>query len=932
MSEHVVVRGAREHNLKAIDVAFPRQALVVIAGPSGAGKSSLAFDTIYAEGQRRYVESMSLQARQHLERLPKARVDLIEGLSPTIGVQAGAFGASPRSTVGSVTELADLLRLLFARLGEQFCPRCGQRVESLSVAHMVDRILAQPAGARFSVRAPVARDVVGDLASEIEALKRAGFVRAVLDGRRVELSELRLPVASRSHSLAAEVDRLAVKPEARARLADSLELALRVGAGVVIVAFEGGEELLLSDRAACTRCGLVLGVLEPASLSRHSPQGACEACAGLGLRMRVDPERVVQDAALSLRQGAIAAWGPPGRRYYQSMLERLLAAVKVDPDAPFETLSQALRTRILHGSAAGARARGHEGVIAGLERRLNDVAASRADRETTQWLENELAPFLQQDQCEVCLGSGLSARARAVKLQGTTFHELSDLPVSQLTTRLSQLSWPGAQASIAEPVLREMQGRLSVLGDLGVAHLSLARKSQSLSRGEAERIRLATHLSAGLSGVLYVLDEPTTGLHPRDTERLLAVLAGLKQRGNTLLVVEHDLDVIAAADHVIDMGPGSGERGGQVMASGTPAQIAAAVQAPTGRYLSAHRGIELPAARAAASSSIAIRDARAHNLRGVDADVPIGRLTCVTGVSGSGKSSLIMHTLVPALQDKLAGTSRQLAATVTGLDGFARVVHVDQSPIGRTPRSAPVTYAGIFAPIRELFAGLPEARARGFGPERFSFNVKGGRCEQCQGAGVMRVEMQYLADVYVTCELCHGKRYDRETLEVRYRGRSIADLLEGSVDDASEWLGHLPRVAEALASLRVVGLGYLRLGQSATTLSAGEAQRVRLARELARKDAGITLYALDEPTAGLHLSEIELLARVLDGLVEAGHTVVVIEHSLELVKRADHVIDLGPEGGAEGGCLLVQGPPAAVAGCALSHTGRFLAQRLDSAR
>jgi excinuclease ABC subunit A len=926
MTDSLIVRGARQHNLKNIDVCLPRGRLVVVTGPSGSGKSSLAFDTIHAEGQRRYVESLSMQARQHLGRLPRPKVDLIEGLSPTIGVQAGGLSQSPRSTVGSVTEIADLLRLLLARLGQQHCPKCGQRVVALTVPQMTDRVLARSPGLRFSVRAKIARDMVGDLAAELAALRREGFVRVVVDGRISDLAELAPLSASRAHSLDVDVDRLAVKPEARGRLADSLELGLRVGKRVVLIAFEDGETLELSDRLICTRCGLEQTELTPGALSWNG-QGACDACGGLGVRLRFDPERVVPDGRLSLREGAIAPWGSPGRRYHASMLERLLSAQKVDADKPWQQLPKATRTRILQGGGSGPHA--YEGVIPGLERRLRELAQPRGDHATLEWMEQELEPFMAQERCDVCHGTRLSARALAVRLDDASLHDLSVLQLDALAGRLQAIRWSPAESAVAEPIVREIDARLAVLVDLGVGYLNLARESRGLSRGEAERIRLAAHLGAGLTGVVYVLDEPTTGLHARDTERLVGILRALCARGNSVIVVEHDLDVIAAADHVIDMGPLAGEHGGQVIASGPPAQIAATPGAPTGRFLAQGRGIDMPArVRDPASRFISIRDARTHNLRGVDADIPIARLTCVSGVSGSGKSSLIMHTLVPAAQAALRGVPMGVAASISGLEAITRVVHVDQSPIGRTPRSNPATYTGLLTPIRELFASLPEARARGFGPERFSFNIKGGRCEQCQGAGQIRVEMQFLPDVYMECDVCHGARYERETLEVRYRGRNIAEVLATSVDEAAELFTHLPRVAETLASLRMVGLGYLELGQSATTLSAGEAQRLRLARELARHDHGATLYALDEPTAGLHLSEIELLAHVLDDLIDKGHTVVVIEHNLELAKRADHVIDLGPEGGSEGGRVIASGPPGQLARSSASHTGRALAARL----
>jgi excinuclease ABC subunit A len=928
MTERVVVRGAREHNLKNIDVAFPRGCLCVITGPSGSGKSSLAFDTIYAEGQRRYVESLSVRARRQLGGLSKPDVDLIEGLSPAIGVQAGELHHSPRSTVGTVTEIHDLLQLLFARVGQQHCPRCGHAVEALSVPQMVDRVLSRAPGARFSVRAPYARGLEGDAAAELAQLRADGFVRAVVDGALIELADVRALRTGRAHSIDVDVDRLSVKPESRSRLSESIELGLRKGNGLVRIAFEGGEALTLVGREVCANCGLELGELTPASLSWYSERGACERCRGLGRRMQFDPARVVPDDALSLRGGAIAAWGAPEGRYYQAMLAELQAAMAVDADKPFAKLPAATRERVLRGGGK----KGYAGVIAGLERRLSELERRRGDEESYDFLLQELEPFMLDERCDACLGARLNPRALALRVDGANVFELSSLELEPFAARLRGVSWPSEQAKVAEPIVREIAARIAVLVDLGVGYVDLARESRTLSRGEAERIRLAAHLGANLAGVLYVLDEPTTGLHPRDTQRLLRTLLALRDRGNTVLVVEHDIDLIAAADHVIDLGPRSGERGGELMASGTPAEVAATPGAPTAPYLRARKGVE-PARRSEpAERFIRVRDARTHNLRGVDADVPLGRVSCVTGVSGSGKSSLVMHTLLPAAQAALRGEAPRVAARVEGLEAIGRVVHLGQASIGRTPRSTPATYVGVFGAIRELFAELPESRVRGFGAERFSFNAKGGRCERCQGAGGIRVDMQFLPDVYVRCDVCGGRRYDRETLEPRYRGRNIADVLDATVDEASELFAQLPRVSEAFSSMRAVGLGYLRLGQSATTLSAGEAQRLRLARELIRRDAAATLYALDEPTAGLHPSEVELLAQVLEGLAARGHTVVVVEHNLELAARADFVLDLGPEGGAAGGQVIAAGTPLQVALSAASQTAPFLAARLGVAR
>ncbi|HMI91261.1 MAG TPA: excinuclease ABC subunit UvrA, partial [Polyangiales bacterium] len=921
----VVVRGARQHNLKNIDVAFPRDRLVVISGPSGSGKSSLAFDTLYAEGQRRYVESLSLRARQQLARMPRPDVDMIDGLSPAIGVQASELGGGPRSTVGTVSEIHDLLRLLFARAGEQHCPQCGTRIDPRSVAAMVDRVLALPEGTRVRIQAPLLRKGLGaeaggaeplDLEPLFERLRREGYARVVLDGEVIDLGTPRALPRRGQHTLDVDIDRLVIKPGVRSRLADSIELALREGGNTLRVAIEGGEPLDLTTGTRCMRCGFALPELTLATFSFNSPAGACEKCAGLGERRRFDQALVVPDPQRSLRAGAIAAWGTPEGRYHARMLEALLAAIKLDADAPFAQLPARTRERILTGG------KGYEGVLSGLERRRSELEARSSDDDDLDWLEQELLPFMRRDVCEHCHGARLNARALGVRIAGQTIADLGARQLDALLAWCEALQWPEASAPIAEPILSAVRARLQVILDLGLAYLSLNRESRSLSRGEAERIRLAAHLGAGLCGVLYVLDEPTTGLHSRDTARLLATLGRLRDRGNTVLVVEHDLDVIAAADHVIELGPGAGALGGHVLVSGTPEQVQATAGAPTAAYL--QRRAEPPPARVPRPRSerwIAIRGARVHNLDGVDADLPIGRFSCVTGVSGSGKSSLVMHTLLPAARACLRGEPADVAATVSGLDAFERVVHVDQSPIGRTPRSNPATYSGLLGPIRELFAELPEARARGYRAERFSFNVKGGRCEACQGAGFVRVAMEFLPDAYVRCASCGGGRFDRETLEVRYRGRSIADVLASTVDEASELFGALPKLSEGLAGLRNVGLGYLQLGQSASSLSAGEAQRLRLGKELARRGAARTLYVLDEPSAGLHASEVDVLARVLQGLVDEGHTVVLVEHQLELVLAADYVLDLGPEGGAAGGRVLVAGTPADVAACTHSHTG-----------
>jgi excinuclease ABC subunit A len=932
--ECIRVRGARTHNLKNVNLDLPRNRLVVITGLSGSGKSSLAFDTLYAEGQRRYVESLSAYARQFLQLMEKPDVDLIEGLSPAISIEQRAAGHNPRSTVGTITEIHDYLRLLFARAGEPHCPEHGIRLSASSVAQMVDHVLQLPEETRLMILAPLVVGRKGEQADLFDELRAQGFVRLRVDGQVHEIDALPRLKKNARHTVEVVVDRLRVRRDAQQRLAESFETALRHADGrALAVETDSGREHLFSAKFACPVCSYSLPELEPRLFSFNNPMGACPRCDGLGTVTFFDPARVAAFPELSLASGAIKGWDRRNQFYFQ-MLQSLAAHYGFDIETPFGALPRRIQEVVLHGSGeekipfvyAGERGNRHlrehafEGVIPNLERRYRETDSAV--------VREELAKYLNSRACPECAGTRLRREARHVTVAGRTIYELSALTLAQAAAFFDTLALAGAKQAVAAKVVREILNRVTFLNNVGLDYLSLDRAADTLSGGEAQRIRLASQIGSGLTGVMYVLDEPSIGLHQRDNARLIATLKQLRDAGNTVIVVEHDADAIRGADHVVDMGLGAGEHGGSVIAQGSPDEIARHPDSLTGQYLSGRRRIEVPALRHRPDPArrLAVRGATGNNLKGISVSVPVGLFVCVTGVSGSGKSTLVNDTLYAAAARALNGAAVEPAPfeSVSGIELFDRVVGVDQSPIGRTPRSNPATYTGLFAPIRELYAGVPEARARGYGAGRFSFNVKGGRCEACQGDGVLKVEMHFLPDIYVPCDVCHGERYNRETLDIRYKGRNIHEVLQMTVEQAAGFFGAVPAIARKLQTLLDVGLGYVKLGQSATTLSGGEAQRVKLALELSKRDTGRTLYILDEPTTGLHFHDIDLLLRVLARLRDHGNTVIVIEHNLDVVKTADWVIDLGPEGGEGGGRVVAEGTPEDVARNKASHTGRYL--------
>jgi len=949
MLNRIEVRGAREHNLKGVDVDLPKNALTVITGLSGSGKSSLAFDTIYAEGQRRYVESLSAYARQFLEMMSKPDVDHIEGLSPAISIEQKTTSKNPRSTVATVTEIYDYMRLLWARVGVPYSPATGLPITAQTVSQMVDRVMALPEGTRLYLLAPIVRGRKGEYRKELAQLQKDGFTRVKIDGAFVAIEEAPALDKKYKHDIDVVVDRLAVKEGLESRLAESFETALKLAEGLAIVeladapaeAPEAERRILFSEKFACPVSGFTISEIEPRLFSFNAPQGACPACDGLGEKQHFDPDLIVPNHALTLEKGAVAPWAKsnPPSPYYMQVLASVGRAYGFTLKSRWADLSAEARHAILFGTGGRAIAlrfedgrkayevvKTFEGVVRNLEKRLNT--------ESTM-IREELERYQSPSPCEACNGDRLRPEALSVKIAGETIAMAVRRPVGEA------LRWARGvadqltpkQRAIGDRILKEIVERLGFLDNVGLDYLNLDRKSGTLSGGESQRIRLASQIGSGLSGVLYVLDEPSIGLHQRDNDRLLATLKRLRDLGNTVLVVEHDEDAIRLADHIVDMGPGAGVHGGEVVASGTLADILATPGSITGDYLSGRRAIAVPATRRKGSGKkLTVKNARGNNLRGVTASIPLGTFTCITGVSGSGKSTFTIDTLFNAAAREL-NNARVLAAPHDGLDGLQhldKVIDIDQSPIGRTPRSNPATYTGCFTNIRDWFAGLPEAQARGYKPGRFSFNVKGGRCEACQGDGVLKIEMHFLPDVYVTCDVCHGARYNRETLEVKFKGKSIADVLDMTVEDGVEFFKAVPPIREKLAMLNEVGLGYVKIGQQATTLSGGEAQRVKLAKELARRATGNTLYILDEPTTGLHFEDVRKLLEVLHALVDQGNSVVVIEHNLDVIKTADWLLDLGPDGGDKGGQVVVEGTPEVVAACEASWTGKYLAPLLAS--
>jgi len=929
------IRGARTHNLRNFDLVLPRDRLIVFTGLSGSGKSSLAFDTIYAEGQRRYVESLSAYARQFLSMMDKPDVDAIEGLSPAIAIEQKSTSHNPRSTVGTVTEIYDYLRLLFARAGTPRCPDHGTPLAAQTISQMVDQVLALAEGTPLLLLAPVIQERKGEHAQAIEQLKAQGFVRARIDGKVIELDAPPKLDAKRKHSIEAVVDRFKVRADLAPRLAESFETALKLAEGTARVAFmeePKKSELIFSDKFACPLCGYSLQELEPRLFSFNNPAGACPECDGLGVRQFFDPVRVVHHPHLSLADGAIRSWDRRNAYFFQ-LIQSLAHHYKFDVETPFAELPQKTRNVILFGSdtkiefryvdAKGGvtnRAHSWEGIVPNLERRYKETE-SIAVRE-------ELSKYLSTQPCPECHGMRLNRAARNVFVADRSLPAISALSVSAALAFFDELNLAGWRGEIADKVRKEIADRLKFLADVGLEYLTLDRSADTLSGGEAQRIRLASQIGSGLVGVMYILDEPSIGLHQRDNERLLDTLKHLRDLGNTVIVVEHDEDAIRQADYVVDLGPGAGVHGGQIVAQGAPREIENAAQSLTGQYLAGTRSIAVPALRTPVQDDRKLRivNARGNNLQNISVDIPLGVMTCVTGVSGSGKSTLVNDTLYLQVAGKLNDTNYAPAPCdgIEGLDHIDRVIDIDQSPIGRTPRSNPATYTGLFSPIRDIFAAVPEARARGYEAGRFSFNVKGGRCEACQGDGVIKVEMHFLPDVYVACDVCKGKRYNRETLEVRYKGKSIAEILDMTVEDAFAFFRNVPAVASKLQTLMDVGLAYIRLGQNATTLSGGEAQRVKLAKELSKRSTGRTLYILDEPTTGLHFFDIEQLLSVLHRLRDEGNTIVVIEHNLDVIKTADWIIDLGPEGGSGGGHIVAVGTPEDIARHPRSHTGRYL--------
>nr|WP_277998191.1 excinuclease ABC subunit UvrA [Zhaonella formicivorans] len=941
MKDKIIIKGARAHNLKNIDVEIPRDKFVVLTGLSGSGKSSLAFDTIYAEGQRRYVESLSAYARQFLGQMDKPDVDYIEGLSPAISIDQKTTSKNPRSTVGTVTEVYDYLRLLFARVGHVHCHKCGKPISQQTVSQMVDQILSYPARTKIQVLAPVVRGRKGEHQKILEDIKKQGYVRVRVDGEVRDVTEPISLEKNKKHSIEVVVDRIIIKEGIENRLADSLEAALRLGDGIVQIDVDGKEDLIFSEKFACVDCGVGLEEVNPRTFSFNSPYGACPQCSGLGFKMEVDPGLVVPNPSLSIAQGAIAPWSSSTSNYYPQLLASVAKKYRFSLDTPFRELPEEARRVILYGSGEEKVKFNYkdqfgnsrvfevpfEGVIPNLERRYKETQSD--------WSRGEIEEYMSTTPCPACKGARLRPEALAVKIGGKNIDEVTRMSIDAALKFFNGLQLTERERLIARQILKEINARLGFLVDVGLNYLTLNRAAGTLSGGEAQRIRLATQIGSSLVGVLYILDEPSIGLHQRDNERLIATLKHLRDIGNTLIVVEHDEDTMRAADYIIDIGPGAGAGGGQVVAAGTLEEIKANPNSITGQYLSGRKRIPVPKYRRPGNGKwLEIVGARENNLQNLNVSIPLGLFNCVTGVSGSGKSTLINEILYKKLAAELHGAKTKPGEhdEIRGIEYLDKVIDIDQSPIGRTPRSNPATYTGVFDDIRSTFAMTNEAKVRGYKAGRFSFNVKGGRCEACRGDGIIKIEMHFLPDVYVPCEVCKGKRYNRETLEVKYKGKSIADVLEMTVDEAVDFFANIPRIHRKLKTLQDVGLGYIKLGQPATTLSGGEAQRVKLATELSRRTNGKTLYILDEPTTGLHVADIHKLLQVLQRLTDGGDTVLVIEHNLDVIKTADYIIDLGPEGGAGGGRVVATGTPEEVAEVEESHTGRFLRKVLEGER
>jgi excinuclease ABC subunit A len=934
-SGEIVVSGAREHNLRDLHLRLPRNSLIVITGLSGSGKSSLAFDTIYAEGQRRYVESLSAYARQFLGQMDKPDVDSIEGLSPAISIDQKTTSRNPRSTVGTVTEIYDYLRLLWARAGHPHCYNCGRPIEAQSAEQIIDQVMALPEGTKFMVLAPVVRGRKGEYGKLFEELRAEGFTRVKVDGELRRLEEDIVLDKKYKHDISVVIDRLVMRPDLRKRLADSIETAVARAEGIVdIEDVESEAVTTYSDRFMCLHCGTSMPELEPRMFSFNSPHGACPRCTGLGSQMEIDPELIVPDPSLSLNEGAILPWSTSASSYYEQMTQAIADKWEVDRDLPWEDLSEDVRDCFLHGTNGErvyisyrnryGRRRSYtttfEGIVPNLERRYRET--------DSDWSREKIEEYMTLRPCPECHGARLRPESLAVKVGGLGIDEFTRMSARRAIDWVDGLELSETERQIARLILREIDERLRFLDNVGVGYLSLERAAATLSGGEAQRIRLATQIGSSLVGVLYILDEPSIGLHQRDNARLISTLERLRDLGNTVIVVEHDEGTMLAADHIVDLGPGAGEHGGRLVAEGTPERVMRTEDSLTGQYLAGKREIPIPKKRRRPSGYIEVEGASQHNLRDIDVKVPLGVFCTITGVSGSGKSTLVNEVLFKAVANRLHRAKQRPGAhrRIKGLDQVDKIINIDQSPIGRTPRSNPATYIGLFDHIRDLYSRTQEARARGYKPGRFSFNVKGGRCEVCRGDGQIKIEMHFLPDVYVPCEQCHGKRYNRETLEVRFKGKTIADVLDMTVEEAVVFFEHIPKIKRRLQALHDVGLDYIRLGQPATTLSGGEAQRVKLASELCKIATGSTLYILDEPTTGLHFADVERLLEMLDRLVDQGNTVVVIEHNLDVIKTADRIIDLGPEGGEEGGLVVAQGTPEQVARVARSHTGRFLAR------